>query len=79
MSKVIEAIFEDGVFKPLGDVTVQEHERVAIKIIPLKEWQERFSRVINKIHEATSQFSPEELDADIEEAIREVRAAKRGR
>lgn len=37
MSKVIDAIFENGVFKPLQHVEVKEHEKVAIKIISLDE------------------------------------------
>ena len=32
MSKVITAIFENGVFKPLEKVDVKEHQRVEIKI-----------------------------------------------
>jgi len=44
MSKVIDAIFENGVFKPLQDVNIKEREKVAIKIISLDEWQSRFCR-----------------------------------
>lgn len=36
MSKVIDAIFENGVFKPLGKVEIKEHERLQI-IIKEKE------------------------------------------
>ena len=32
MSKVIDAIYENGVFKPLEKVTLKEHERVHIVI-----------------------------------------------
>jgi predicted DNA-binding antitoxin AbrB/MazE fold protein len=30
MSKVIEAVFEDGVFKPLGKIDVPEHKKFKI-------------------------------------------------
>ena len=79
MSKVIDAVYEDGVFKPLEAVEIKEHEKVAIKIIPLDEWQSRFSRIIEKIHKKTAQYSQEEIEADVAEAIKEVRDAKRGR
>lgn len=78
MSKVIEAVFEDGVFKPLQNVEVKEHEKVAIKIISLDEWQARFNRIIEKIHKKTVKYSSEEIESDIAEAIKEVREAKRG-
>jgi hypothetical protein len=31
MSKIIDAIFEDGVFKPVQTVEVKEHEKVSLK------------------------------------------------
>ena len=77
MSKVIDAIFEDGVFKPLQDIQIKEHERVEIKIISLDEWQTRFSRIINKIHKKAAQYTPEEIESDITQAIKEVREDKR--
>lgn len=79
MPKVIDAVFEDGVFKPLQSVEVKEHEKVAIKILSLDEWQCRFNRIIEKIHKKTAQYPTEEIEADIAQAIKEVREAKSGR
>ncbi len=79
MSKVIDAVFEDGVFKPLQDVDIKEHEKVSIKILTHDEWQKRFNQIIEKIHKKTAQFSYEEIETDIAQAIKEVREAKRGR
>lgn len=79
MSKVIDAIFENGVFKPLQHIDIKEHERVAIKIVTLDEWQNRFSRIIEKIHEKAAHYSPEEIESDIAQTIKEVRKEKRGR
>jgi len=78
MSQVIDAIFEDGVFKPLQDVDIKEHERVEIKILPRDEWQKRFNRIIEKIRKKAIQYTPEEIEADIAQAIKEVREEKRG-
>lgn len=77
MSKVIDAVFENGVFKPLEKVDVKENEKVEIKVISLDDWQLRFSRIINRIQKKASQFSAEEIETDIAEAIKEVREAKR--
>lgn len=78
MSKVINAIFEKGVFKPLQDVDVKEHEKVAIKIISLDEWQSRFNRIIEKIHKKAAQYTSEEIESDISNAIKETRKERRG-
>lgn len=79
MPKVIDAVYENGVFKPLEDVEVKEHEKVAIKIISLDEWQNRFDRIIEKIRKKAAQYSSEEIEDDISQAIKEVREQKRGR
>lgn len=78
MSRVIDAVFENGVFKPLQDVEVREHEKVAIKIVSLDEWQNRFNKIIEKIHKKAAQYTPEEIEADISYAIKEVRKEKYG-
>ncbi|MBI5750142.1 MAG: antitoxin family protein [Nitrospinae bacterium] len=78
MSRVIDAVFENGVFKPLQNVEVREHEKVAIKIVSLDEWQNRFNRIIEKIHKKAAQYTTEEIEADISHAIKEVRKEKYG-
>lgn len=65
MPKVIDAVFENGVFKPLQDVEVREHEKVAIKIVSLDEWHNRFNRIIKKIHKSAAQYTSEEIEDDI--------------
>ena len=79
MSRVLNAVYENGVFKPLENVSFKEHEKVEIKVLSRDDWQKRFDRIIKKIHKKTSRFSPEEIEADIAAAIKEVREAKRGR
>ncbi len=78
MSRSINAIFENGVFKPLQEVRIKEHERVEIKILSRDEWQKRFNRIIKKIHKRAAQYTPQEIESDIVQAIKEVRAKKRG-
>ncbi len=77
MSKVIEAVFEDGVFKPTQKIRLKDKQRVQIKILSDDDWQKRFDKVIKSIHSKTACFPPEEIEKDIQEAIKEVRKAKR--
>lgn len=37
MSKLITAIYEDGIFKPLQDINLRDHQRVKLEIIPEEE------------------------------------------
>jgi len=74
---VIDAIFEDGVFKPTQKIRLKDKQRVQIKILSDDDWQKRFDRVIKSIHKKTALFTPEEIEKDIQEAIKEVRKAKR--
>ncbi len=40
------------------------------------EWQSRFNYIIKKIHEKASKYTPEEIEAGIAQAIKEVKAEK---
>ncbi len=79
MSKTIEAIFENGVFKPLQKVDLKDHEQVEIKVVPKGEWERRFNLLIGKIQKKSVKYSVEEIESDISQAIKEVREGKRGR
>jgi predicted DNA-binding antitoxin AbrB/MazE fold protein len=79
MLKTIEAIYEDGVLKPLQKLQLKEHEKVEIQILSSDEWQKRFKRVIEKIHRKTAPFPPQEVDSDIAQAVKESRDERRGR
>ncbi|MBM4053281.1 MAG: DUF104 domain-containing protein [Planctomycetes bacterium] len=76
MSKTIDAIYENGVFKPLQDIEVKEHEKVTIKIISLDEWQKRFRCIIEKIHEKSAHYTHNEIESDIIHSIKELRQKK---
>jgi predicted DNA-binding antitoxin AbrB/MazE fold protein len=78
MSKIIDAIFEDGVFKPIQTVEVKEHEKVSLKIISVDEWQSRFNRIIEKIQKLSIRYTSQEIESDISQTISEVREDKRG-
>jgi len=78
MTKVIDAVYENGVFKPLESVKMKDHEKVIIKVTPRKEWESRFEAVLKKIRKKTSKYSSAEIESDIAHAVSEARQAKRG-
>jgi predicted DNA-binding antitoxin AbrB/MazE fold protein len=78
MTEVINAVFKNGVFRPLEKIEMKEHEKVIIKILSLDQWQTGFNRVIEKIHKRANQYTYEEIEKDISQAIKEVRKEKRG-
>lgn len=77
MSQTITAIFENGIFKPLGKVRLKDKQQVQIQILSDEDWQRKFDRALKSIRSKTAKFSPEEIEADIEEAIKEVRKSRR--
>jgi len=74
----VQAIYEHGVFTPLSKVELNESARVAIRIVPLDDWQERFNRLLSKVRRHSSAFATEEIEADIRDAVREAKAARHG-
>lgn len=78
MSQVISAIYENGVFKPMQNVEVKEHEKVTIKVVSVHEWQKRFDRITERIHKRTALHSPDEIESDIVQAVKEVRKSTNG-
>lgn len=79
MSKVIDAVFEDGVFKPDKKFRMKEHRKVRLQILPEDDWKERFDKALKSIRRKAAQFTQEEIEKDIEQAIKEVRAERRAR
>lgn len=77
MSQTITAVFENGVFKPVRKVRLKDKQQVQIQILSDKDWQRKFDRALKSIRSKTAKFSPEEIEADIEEAIKEVRKSRR--
>jgi len=41
--------------------------------LPSQEWQQRFDALLQRIHQHTAQFTPEEIEADITIAWEEYR------
>jgi predicted DNA-binding antitoxin AbrB/MazE fold protein len=76
VSQLVEAIFENGVFKPLQHIPMKEHQKVEIRIISVEGWTHRFNRIIEKIHLQSSKYSSDEIEEDISQSIKDVRGKK---
>jgi predicted DNA-binding antitoxin AbrB/MazE fold protein len=74
----VQAIYEHGVFTPLSKVELNESARVAIRVVPLDDWQDRFNRLLSKVRRQSSAFTTEEIETDIRDAVREAKTAKHG-
>ncbi|MBI5788519.1 MAG: antitoxin family protein [Candidatus Schekmanbacteria bacterium] len=48
MPKTIEAVYENGVFKPVKKIKLPEHELVKLVITPLYEDEEAVKRLVEK-------------------------------
>ena len=83
MPKIINAIYENGVFKPLEPVSLKEHEKVKLDINLDERLRNQFKKLTESIYKRTDRYSSEEIEANITEAFREVqetyRAKKRSR
>ena len=83
MPKTINAIYENGVFKPLEPVLLKEHEKVKLDINLDERLRNQFKKLTESIYKRTDKYSTEEIEANITEAFREVqetyRAKKRSR
>lgn len=74
--EVITAIYERGVFKPLQDIPLREHQKVKIILQPNISWRREFKNLLEKIHNRTARFSPPEIEKDITAAYRQIRKIK---
>ena len=71
MLKTIEAVYEDGVLKPKGKLSVPEHSKLKLIISSQNEWAEELKALIRKVHRRTKQFSSKEIEQDITLAAKE--------
>ena len=77
MPKTIDAIYENGVFKPLKKIRLKDKQQVQIQILSDKDWQKNFDRALKAIRSKTAMFSTKEIETDIKDAIKEVRTSRR--
>ena len=67
MPKTIEAVYEDGVFKPKRKLQIPEHSRLRLAIVD-DTWRDELRALLKKVHGRTKKFSPAEIERDITSA-----------
>ncbi len=67
MTQKVEAIYEDGVLKPLQPLTLAEHQRVKVTIdeLPAAESSEEMLKAWGQVYEGFSDEEIAELEAII--------------
>lgn len=71
MSRIIRAIFENGILRPLETLDLPERSQVELAIQAPDHWASEFTELLARIHAKTLRFSSEEIEADITTASRE--------
>ena len=77
MSKTINAIYENGVFKPLEPISLREHERVMLDINLDERLRNQLKKLTEGIYKRTDKYASEEIESNITEALREVQETYR--
>ena len=75
-SRHFRAVFEKGVLRPLDEVDVKEGEVVEL-LIPAASWEEDLEDLLRERAAASGQFSADEVERDVIDAIAEVREPQR--
>jgi predicted DNA-binding antitoxin AbrB/MazE fold protein len=68
----VQAIYKDGVLRPLEPLDLPEDTKVEVTVDPEGIIQ-RFEALLQRIQTRSRGLPPEEIERDIELAIREVR------
>ena len=77
MQRVIRAVFEKGILKPLERVSLGERKVCLVSIYPEDEWQRDFKALLKRIHRKTRRNAPADIEDDITVARTEVKARRR--
>jgi predicted DNA-binding antitoxin AbrB/MazE fold protein len=72
MNRVIRAIFENGVLRPLEPLDLPERSEVELAIQAPDQWAKEFREFLARVHSGTDRFSSDEIESDITVASREA-------
>lgn len=70
MTRVIKAIYERGILRPLEPLDLPDRSEVELAIQAPDHWMKEFKEILSKVHDKTRRFSSEEIEADITAASR---------
>ncbi len=70
MTRVVKAIYEGGVLRPLEPLDLPDRSEVELAIQAPDQWAKEFRELLARIHAKTRQFASEEIETDITAAGR---------
>ena len=77
MPKLLNATYENGVFKLLDKVEISENEKVKLKVLPGDyDWEKELDKIVERIHTKMQKYTSDEIEEDIRLAVEEVRSQK---
>ena len=77
MQRVIRAVYENGVLKPLERVRMSNRKVCLVSIYPEDEWRKDFEALLHRVHRRTQHHASADIEAEITAARAEVRAKRR--
>ena len=77
MQRVVRAVYEDGVLKPLERVRMTRRKVCLVSIYPEDEWRKDFEALFRRVHRRAGRRAPAEIEADITAARVEVKTKRR--
>jgi predicted DNA-binding antitoxin AbrB/MazE fold protein len=77
IDKTFQAIFENGVLRPLEPLRLREKSRVTITLRGESKWHTDFDRLMRKMSRRTRGVSQKEIEAEVTQARAEAKAIRR--
>jgi predicted DNA-binding antitoxin AbrB/MazE fold protein len=77
MQRVVRAIYEDGILKPLERVRMGKRKVCLVSIYPEEDWRKDFQTLLHRVHGRTQHHASAGIEADITAARAEVKAKRR--
>ena len=72
MQKTINAVYENGVFKPLEPISLNENEKVKLDINLDERLRRQLKELTENVYKRTDKYSSKEIESNITEAFKEV-------
>jgi predicted DNA-binding antitoxin AbrB/MazE fold protein len=77
MQRVIRAVYENGVLKPLERVRMSERKVCLLSIYPEAEWRKDFKALLTRVHRRTRRHASADIEAEVTAARAEVKSKRR--
>jgi predicted DNA-binding antitoxin AbrB/MazE fold protein len=76
--ETFQAVFENGVLRPLRPLRIREKSRVTVTLCSETEWRSQFDRLLRKMRARTKTVGQRELETEVSQARAEAKAKRRG-